>query len=219
MKKLISFISCIGLVGWMLFPISTFANTSDTTSNEINLSITPDDILFNIENMKPGDWAPRSITVNNSGNQEFDYMMTVENQGEDKLFNELLLSIQDQKEQILYDGKLSDFESLNSRYLNAGDHEDLHITVTFPEHLGNEFQGASSSFSFIFYAEGATEQGEKEEDVTTISGVVDNGDSSGGQSLPNTATSIFTFLLLGLLVVVCGIGILAWQKYRSIPDK
>ncbi|WP_272031514.1 TasA family protein [Oceanobacillus kimchii] len=218
MKKILLLIVCLGITVSLIFPYHSHADTDNSNAHEIELSITPDDFLFNIENMKPGDWAPRTLTINNSGSSEFEYQMSVENNGNDKLFNELLLLIEDVDQNKLYDGKISEFSSIPSRYLDAENHEDLHITVTFPEHLGNEFQGVSSSFSFIFYAEGDTIQGNKDNDVAEVSGLVenDNGDSNN-QLLPNTATSIFSILLLGLLIVSVGLFVVIWQKYKSIP--
>ncbi|MFS0750785.1 hypothetical protein [Oceanobacillus sp. 1P07AA] len=218
MKKSLLLIVCFGIIVSLIFPYYSFADTDNSDANEIELSITPDDFLFKIENMKPGDWAPRTLTINNSGRSEFEYQMSVENNGDDKLFKELLLLIEDDDQNKLFDGKISEFSSIPSRYLDAGNHEDLHITVTFPEHLGNEFQGVSSSFSFIFYAEGDTTQGSKDNDVAEVSGLVDNNNgNSSNQLLPNTATSIFSILLLGLLVVFVGLLIMIWQKYKSIP--
>ncbi|MFD1334176.1 TasA family protein [Oceanobacillus iheyensis] len=218
MKKNILIIVCFSIIVSLIYPYHSYADTDNSDASEIELSITPDDFLFNIENMKPGDWAPRTLTINNSGISEFEYQMSVENNGNDKLFNELLLLIEDVDQNKLYDGKISEFSSIPSRYLDAGSHEDLHITVTFPVHLGNDFQGVSSSFSFIFYAEGDTVQGSKENDVAEVSGVVDNNNGdSNNQLLPDTATSIFSILLLGLLVVCVGLFVLIWQKYKSIP--
>jgi len=138
---------------------SVLADGEDNTGNaDIDIGISPKDTLFEISNMKPGDWAPRTITVKNLGSKEFAYQMQLENSGEKKLFNELLLEIKaDDKE--LYQGKLAAFKSLPARKLTRGSGENLDITIRFPEHLGNDFQGLGAAFVFSFTAEGRDNPG------------------------------------------------------------
>ena len=153
MSKLFRLFPLLLLIsGICFFPVtSVFADgENDTDKNDIDISISPKDTLFDISNMKPGDWAPRTITVKNSGNKDFVYQMQLQNNGEKKLFNELLLEIKaDDKE--LYQGKLAAFKSLPARKLTSGNEENLDITIRFPEHLGNDFQGLDVSIYFHFY--------------------------------------------------------------------
>jgi len=146
--------------GICFFPVtSVFADGEDNTGkDDIDISISPNDTLFDISNMKPGDWAPRTMTVKNFGSKDFDYQMQLQNTGEKKLFNELLLEIKvDDKE--LYQGKLAAFKSLPARKLTRGSGENLDITIRFPEHLGNDFQGLGAAFVFSFTAEGRDNPG------------------------------------------------------------
>ncbi|WP_338655123.1 hypothetical protein V6B14_03260 [Sporosarcina psychrophila] len=146
--------------GICFFPVtSVFADGEDNAGkDDIDISISPNDTLFEISNMKPGDWAPRTITVQNVGSKDFAYQMQLENSGEKKLFNELLLEIKvDGKE--LYQGKLAAFKSLPARKLTRGSGENLDITIRFPEHLGNDFQGLGAAFVFTFTAEGRDNPG------------------------------------------------------------
>jgi len=161
MSKLFRLFPVLLLIsGICFFPVtSVFADgKNDTNKNDIDISISPNDTLFDISNMKPGDWAPRTITVKNLGSKDFAYQMQLQNSGEKKLFNELLLEIKtDNKE--LYQGKLAAFKSLPARKLTRGSGENLDITIRFPEHLGNDFQGLGAAFVFSFTAEGRDNPG------------------------------------------------------------
>lgn len=196
---------------FILYPIIAHADDSDTdaeSNNEIDISLNPSDMLFNIENMKPGDWAPRSVTVQNDGTMDFVYHIHVENIGHQKLFNELLLDVVDANSVELYNGKLSEFSHLDSRELNVSEEEDLTLTIRFPEQLGNDFQGTDSQFKLIFTAEAKDTSGSNEKDSEEVGGNLDSGsndNSTGlGSILPTTATNIFTFIIIGLALAVFG---------------
>ncbi|MHA6260998.1 hypothetical protein ACXYMX_14020 [Sporosarcina sp. CAU 1771] len=199
---------------YLLFFIPTttvFADgESDADKKELDISISPKDTLFDISNMKPGDWAPRTITVNNLGSQDFVYGIKLQNNGEKKLYNELLLEIKvDELE--LYSGKLTEFNSFLERELTSGSNENLDITVRFPEDLGNDFQGQASEFTFTFTAEG--------ENNTTVQ-VMTNGlvasssltaVGSGTAAMPTTLFYLFVF---GSIVVASGIVLMIVNRYR-----
>jgi len=156
MSKLFRLLPVLLLIsGICIFPItSVFADgKNDTDKNDINISISPKDTLFEISNMKPGDWAPRTLTVENSGSKDFVYQMQLQNSGDKKLFNELLLEIKAGDKE-LYQGKMAAFKSLPASKLTSGAEENLDITIRFPEHLGNDFQGLTSAFVLTFTAEG-----------------------------------------------------------------
>lgn len=215
MNKLFRFIPLLLLISGISFiPLTNVLadGENDTDKNEINISISPKDTLFDISNMKPGDWAPRTITVKNSGSKDFDYQMQLRNNGEEKLFNELLLEIKDgQKE--LYQGKLATFKSLPTRKLTTGSEENLDITIRFPEHLGNEFQGLLTAFDFIFTAEGKDSNAVQ----AMAPGQIDSGSSTSiGKVLPDTATNIFNLMLLGTVLVAGGIVMMIITYYRRM---
>ncbi len=199
--------------GICFFPISSvFADgENDTDKNDIDIILSPKDNLFDISNMKPGDWAPRTITVKN-GNKDFDYQMQVQNNGEKKLFNELLLEIKaDDKE--LYQGKLAAFKSLPARKLTSGTEENLDITIRFPEHLGNDFQGLQSAFAFSFTAEGKDSPAVQ---AMVLGQIYSGGPTSAGFSLPTTSTNIFNLMLVGSVLVAGGIVLMIIRHYRRM---
>ncbi|WP_042222424.1 hypothetical protein [Oceanobacillus manasiensis] len=197
------------------------ADDASNTSEELDIKLSPNDYLFQVQNMKPGDWAPRNLIVSNNGRQHFDYQIELRNtQDEEKLFNELIIEVMDGDE-ILYKGNLPNFE-IQERNLASGKQEELKFTVFFPEHLGNEFQGLATEFILIVTAEGKEQQ-----DVISVGGNISNGDGNGsgatsdknGAALPNTATSIFTLLLIGTILLSVGAGILLIRKAQTIKDQ
>jgi len=214
MSKLFRFIPCLLLLsGIYFFPVtSVFAEgENDTNKNDIDIILTPKDTLFDISNMKPGDWAPRTITVKN-GNKDFDYQMQVQNNGDNKLFNELLLEIKANGQE-LYLGKLAAFKSLPARKLTSGTEENLDITIRFPEHLGNDFQGLQSAFAFTFTAEGKDSTPVQ---AMTLGQIDSGGPTSAGFSLPATSTNIFNLMLFGTVLVAGGIVLMIIRHYRRM---
>lgn len=190
---------------------------------EIDISLSPKDYLFDVSNMKPGDWAPRELTIKNNGKKDFFYQMSISNEGDVKLFNELILEVEDQAS-IIYNGKLKDFDKLSDRMLAAGNSENITLTLRFPEHLGNAFQGLSTSFKVIFVAEGTENPSDPEDpgnsdkdpekDADHVDGVINDGNSKGGSQLPNTSTNMYNFLFIGVALLVTGGLILLISKRR-----
>ena len=217
MKKLFQILPLLLLFSWIsLFPVtSVYADgENDTEKKEIDISLTPTDTLFEVSNMKPGDWAPRTITVKNIGSKDFDYQMQLQNSGDEKLFNELLLEIKAGDKE-LYQDKLAAFKSLPIRKLATGNEENLEITIRFPEHLGNEFQGLQSSFAFTFTAEGNESDPVQEE---IIGQIASSGSpmSPGGPILPDSAANLINYILLGAALVVGGIVMVIIIYYRKM---
>ncbi|MYL60415.1 LPXTG cell wall anchor domain-containing protein [Virgibacillus halodenitrificans] len=185
--------------------------TAEEEEKELAINVLPGDVLFNVNNMKPGDWAPRTITIQNNGIKDFTYQMSLRNDGEDKLFNELLLEINDSKS-VLYEGKLEDFTKLSPRNLSTSRQEVLEVTVIFPEYLGNEFQGLDAEFSILFTAEGKT----SELAEVSVDGMIGSGNSQTQSFLPNTATGIFNLLLVGAVLLISGVFILLYKKWKKV---
>ncbi|MFA1821321.1 hypothetical protein ACDX78_14290 [Virgibacillus oceani] len=215
-KKLI-----LSLIAVLFIGFSPFLAKSAFADDGISLDVTPEDILFQVENMKPGDWAPRTSVIQNNGQKAFYYSMYIQSEDTNKLFNELLLEIT-VSETELYNGKLADFENLEERNLEPKEEEELEITIRFPEHLGNDFQGLNSVFSFIFTADSQIDDTSVE-----VDGFVGSDDDSfalggsgsssvgGGGVLPDTATNIFLFLILGAILLVNGILLYMYNKRRK----
>lgn len=217
MKKLFQILPLLLLLSWVsLFPVtSVFAEgENDTEKKEIDISLTPKDTIFNVGDMKPGDWAPRTITIKNIGSKDFDYQMKIQNSGDEKLFHELLLEIKAGDKE-LYQDKLAAFKSLPIRKLATGNEENLDVTIRFPEHLGNEFQGLQSTFAFTFTAEGKESDTVQEVIVGQIASF-GSPMSPGGPILPDSTTNLINIMLLGAALVVGGIVMIIIIYYRKM---
>ncbi|NBJ69578.1 MULTISPECIES: LPXTG cell wall anchor domain-containing protein [Clostridia] len=166
---------------------------------EIAFDVVPDDVLFDVYNMKPGDWAPRTVTIKNQGNDTLQYNMKVESQGGINLYNELYLEVTEE-DRALYNGRLKDFISMEPRTLAPNSKDEITMTVRFPKELGNEYQGRETNFSIIFTVEGDGNTNEEQ----SIIGKVGTDLNDVGPKLPNTATDMFLYILLGFILV--GIG-------------
>lgn len=208
--RLIPFLLLISMI--CFYPITkVFADDGkDTAENELDISLSQTGNLFEISNMKPGDWAPRTITVQNSGSEDFVYQMQVQNNGDEKLFNELMLEIKEGDTE-LYLGKMAAFKSLSERSLASSAEETLDITIRFPEHLGNEFQGLETAFVFSFIAEG---KGSPPVQVMTAGQVASFG--SDWSSPTSTSSKIVNGMLFGFLLMAGGIVFMFIRRYREV---
>lgn len=137
-----------------MFLSSTDVYGETNNSIDIETNPSPDSYLFDMENMKPGDWIRRKLTIQNRGRQDFTYNTQVDFKGgSKKLYEEFLLKVSDSNG-VLYDGKLKDFNGLASRSLKSMNEEDLLFVAEFPYELGNEFQGLGFDVEFRFIVEG-----------------------------------------------------------------
>lgn len=188
-KKSLYFLICYSLVISILIglPIKTTAATSEV--QEIDIVTTPEKVLFEITNFKPGDWSTRTLNIKNSGKQDFNYLASAKlTSGSKELYQELLLTISSKSDE-LYKGKLGDFKKLDPRFISSNGTEDLIFTVEFPSQLGNEFQGLKCEVEFKFYVEG------------TLGGLL----PVDGPKLPNTATDTFNYLAGGIALIFGGL--------------
>jgi LPXTG-motif cell wall-anchored protein len=199
-NKLIKFALFL-LILFLIFP---FGNTfAMQTLGEIDIATTPEKVLFNVKDFKPGDWAIRTLKIKNSGKEDFKYLASAKlKSGSEKLYNELLLTINDSNKEI-FSGKLSDFKKLEPRLLNQAEQEELVFNVKFPYELSNEFQGLASIVEFKFYAEG------------TLGGVL----PVDGPKLPNTGSNMFNILLAGAVLVLGGTILQFFLKRRNRLDR
>ncbi|WP_186579916.1 LPXTG cell wall anchor domain-containing protein [Aquibacillus kalidii] len=190
-----------------LILLSIGYNKSLASTNQIDISSLPESVLFEVGNMKPGDTAVRTLTIQNSGVKDFAYSTeAIFIGGSEKLYNAFHLQVEDSKG-LLYDGKLSDFTGLNTRSLLSEQWEDLQFSVVFPPELGNDYQGLQFEMEFKFAA--------KE--------VLDNSEGGGGtnpstpvsgDALPSTATSMFNILLVGLSITLLGLSLLFYRSRK-----
>ncbi|SEQ84263.1 LPXTG-motif cell wall anchor domain-containing protein [Virgibacillus subterraneus] len=185
----------------LIFPINSYASEGNVNEiEEIDLATSPSSIFFNLNNMKPGDYAIKNLTVSNDGNQGIQYKFTnTFIDGSKKLYDEFHLTVKDESS-VLFDGMLKDFTTLEQRNLTDGDSEVIRFKILMPYKLGNEFQGLGSKFEFTFSMTNISEE-------TISSGV--------GQLLPDTATSMYNFLLIGAIVLLSGVVLYGYSVRKK----
>lgn len=213
-KYIIALFSLL-LACYPLFPSIVVAEDEE---DRITIDRYPHEELFHVFDTKPGDTAHRTLLLQNNHEDDIVYTMQIRNDWEADskyperldLYPELLLKIMDGNE-ILFEGKLGNFSGIIDRPLAEDTEEEIGFTLKFPEELGNEYQGAWTNFSLVFNAKLTREPGL----VAGIStDVGSGGQGSGtsvkgistteGSSLPQTATNIFTYLLIGGLLIATG---------------
>ncbi|MGV2940368.1 LPXTG cell wall anchor domain-containing protein [Mesobacillus sp. LC4] len=208
---------------------------ASASEKEIDINTIPNGYLFNVSNIKPGDWMSRDLVIKNDGKQNFKYTAQV---GETKsykgLFEELLLLVK-KDSVVLFDGKLKDFKGLNPRVLSKGSQETLFFQVTMPYELGNEFQGSAAEAEIIFYAEGITNTPPScEEDPSQVGCEEPSGETPEDPKtpdvtdvvvipkdvnrLPNTATNNYNLLLVGGVLLGGGSVLLLLNRRRNRRD-
>ncbi|MFC7371426.1 LPXTG cell wall anchor domain-containing protein [Fictibacillus iocasae] len=190
--------SCLLLAIIVFAPIGKTG--ADSSAPEIKIDTFPQSVLFEIDHFKPGDWAPRVLTVQNNGNQDFSYDLTSRlKSGSEKLYKQLDVKIEDDQG-ILYEGNLNNFTKLPPRKLAKFTQEKLTITVEFPYESGNEFQGLETVVAFTLVAEG---------DAPVHPPADGDGKTPNQGSQPNTGTLPKTGEEDPLLLIVTGFFITA----------
>ena len=195
----------------VFLPIGT-TGAEDTTNreSEIDLGISPRDVLFDVSNIKPGDVIQRSMTITNGGFMDVQYTTKVQHtEGSRKLYNQLLLQVMDGNE-VLYSGALSDFAGFDARRLAGSEKERLVFKVEFPYESGNEFQGLATKFLLRFYVKGMPGSGGSQMPN-------EPQETSGGfdSILPKTGEiNPFLFYLVGLGMIL--IGLWLYRKREAL---
>jgi LPXTG-motif cell wall-anchored protein len=127
---------------------SVYASNTD----ELVIKTIPNKELFTILNMAPGDIEKRTLTVQNRDSRNFTYNSKARlKSGSEAFYNELLLKIEDSNE-ILFNGRLKDYDGIRTRLLRSLHQEDLKFSIEFPIDSGNEFKGLQIEVEFIFTA-------------------------------------------------------------------
>ncbi|MDF2791158.1 MAG: hypothetical protein K0S80_4260 [Neobacillus sp.] len=183
MRKLTLFLSI--LIVFLLVPEATYG---EIQNNEIDLTTNPGKVLFDLTNMKPGDSVSRNLIIKNNGKQDFKYLASSKFlSGSEIFYDKLELTIKD-KNGIIYQGKLFEFNKMSPRLLKNNQNENLLFFVQVPMELGNEFQGLMTNFQIKLYVEG------------TLGGAI----PADGPKLPATGTNTFNYLIAGAVLVLSG---------------
>ncbi|TDQ42065.1 LPXTG cell wall anchor domain-containing protein [Aureibacillus halotolerans] len=127
---------------------------------EVDIGLLPEQRLYFLKNLKPGDTAVKTLKVNNQGRRAFTYQAYAEypenlEGASNSFYRQLEITVVDDSERVLYTGALAEFDHFRrARSLRAGSSEELTFKVHFPWESGNEFQGKKTGVNLTFYAEG-----------------------------------------------------------------
>ncbi|KLT17264.1 TasA family protein [Neobacillus vireti] len=187
-KKVVTVLVCyfllVGIIIFVPFSQKTYA----AGVQDIDIATSPEKVLFDVSNLKPGDWAERTLTIQNKGKQDLKYLFSSKlKEGSDKFYKELKLIVSD-KNNVLFDGKMQDFNKLDPRFIGKNNTEQLFFKVAVPEELDNQYQGLTCKVEFKFYVEG------------TLGGLL----PVDGPKLPETGTNMFNIIVAGAALILTG---------------
>lgn len=121
----------------------------------VEISVTPATAAFNFNNMAPGVWSEKDITVKNSGTLDYQYSIGAElsdgDENASKLFNKLWAEIYDENDAISEGEWLAQLE-MPSRMLESGDSETLNIKIKLDDDADNSYQDLAANFNLVFTA-------------------------------------------------------------------
>ncbi len=190
-----------------------------TDSNIIDIPDSSDaSILFDVDNMKPGDWATRELIVNNTHDKEMLYNMEIIFiDGSKKLYEQLKFNLTDQSNTV-FTGKIIDFPNRKDTPIEANSKQNLELTLDFPEELGNEYQGLAVEFEVRFtMKDNLTVTSLSNDSPLSFQPVEQDLSFTPKETvtakLPNTATTMFTLLLFGTAFLM--LGLVVFLIYRK----
>ncbi|EZP76789.1 hypothetical protein H839_09343 [Parageobacillus genomosp. 1] len=147
--------------------ISINSSFTDSVSNPgnivrsalLDISTTPASptLIYNVNNLVPGDTATRLVQIHNSGNVDFTYKISVTaSPGNTLLWTDtskgLQIEIKDQDSgTVHYQGPISELVTSDIP-LAVGQSHNLQFKIMFPEEADNSFQNLQESLTFTFDA-------------------------------------------------------------------
>ncbi|MBM7553665.1 TasA family protein [Thalassobacillus pellis] len=209
------------LVMFIIVPTHPFAESGNSELNEIDIATSPQKVLFNTDNLKPGDTITRNLIIKNDGLKDFNYLFSSKfSAGSKKFYNSLLLSVK-KDGMVLFHGNLKDFEELKPRFLPNGSTETLTFKLEMPYELGNEYQGLMTEVIFKFFAKGEDADKSDPTNPSNPSDPATPPNNSGidipvfSGGLPQTGESLPTlFYLIGGLLIATGTALYASQHLK-----
>ncbi|WP_208587539.1 LPXTG cell wall anchor domain-containing protein [Gracilibacillus suaedae] len=200
------------LLFFLLF-VPILQATNNTNIIDLDGTFSENGNLFNLDNLKPGDWAEREITISNQTDHDITYDIDVRYiDGSEMLYNQLSLEII-QGDHVLFDNKLANFSLLADLPLQTNSEEKLDFTLTFPPESGNEYQGLTTTAEIIVTAFDDTES------ETSSFPIATDSQPTSGSSLPSTATVMFNILLIGGALLLVGSLILLSHKRNKFAGE
>ncbi|NLC51484.1 MAG: hypothetical protein GX764_04160, partial [Firmicutes bacterium] len=138
-------------------------------AEQCRLIVSPDDLLFELENLNPGDRETRTLTLKNDGEKKLYFHVSMDwlegdpGVGElGDLYEQLLVTLFYKGKEVYcgsmkgLDGAFAELQEPKKDYmgvLEPGESEDLKFSVYLPgPETGNEFQGSSLKTEIIIKA-------------------------------------------------------------------
>jgi uncharacterized repeat protein (TIGR01451 family) len=153
-------------LAWMAEPYYTWAQ--EQNNHPCRVALDPDETLFELENMNPGDETTKTVTVTKTGTSSanlymtWDFISGTPTLGQEgSLFEQLILVISHNGNE-LYRGPMINgpqagspsqlTDALYIAFMKYGDQLELDFTIFLPgPETGNEFQGSTLITKVVFY--------------------------------------------------------------------
>lgn len=205
------FFSTILLFFLLFIPILQAANNNNII--DLNGSFSENGNLFDLDNLKPGDWAEREITISNQTDHDITYDMDLRHlDGSEMFYQQLSLEIT-KGDDVLFHDKLSQFTLMTDLPLLANSEDNIAFYLTFPPESGNEYQGLTTNAEIIITAYDDTET------ETSTFPISTDSQSTSDSLLPNTATIMFNVLLIGCILLLAGAFVLLYLKRNKSAEE
>ncbi|MET3684201.1 LPXTG-motif cell wall-anchored protein [Alkalibacillus flavidus] len=198
----------------LLIIVCLMLSVGDLHADEDLISVTPESVLFDIDQLKPGDYMTDTIAVQN----ETDQPLSVEVgsnfiSGSDKLYNQFRLTVSNDDGEVVFDGRLADFDGVEGFAVNASESSDYTLRVLFPESSDNAYQGLRVKFNLTFAT--TIDDGEASNPPDDDEVLPTTGDDTSDRTLPQTGETIpYAFYILGGLSMLTGIALFVWRRKR-----
>ncbi|MDQ0158071.1 LPXTG cell wall anchor domain-containing protein [Alkalibacillus salilacus] len=175
-------------------------------------SVSPDDVIFEVDQLKPGDYMTETVRVEN--HHEAPLVVTGDAKylhGSNYIYEQLDLTVKNDQQKVIYQGSLANFIESEMVTLDVEDEEELLFHVEFPMESDNSYQGLNVGVQLSFSAQ-------IEENAESVASDEDRllpftGGSLPGGLLPQTGETIpYLYYVIGTLLVSSGICLLLWHK-------
>jgi hypothetical protein len=205
-NKYILAICVTSLLLLTIFTQTILAASTNSNLIDVHSQSNESSKLFDIQQFKPGDWANRELILSNAKNHPLQYSIDFSFlDGSRKFYDNLVLEIK-QKGNILYSGSLASFQLIKDLDLEANETIPLRVEIRFPKESGNEYQGLTANASIIITAVDHTTEEEISFGMTT---------ESDSHLLPNTATTMFSWMIVGIIILFSGIFLYLFYQIQK----
>ncbi|WP_411954125.1 LPXTG cell wall anchor domain-containing protein [Alkalibacillus sp. S2W] len=174
--------------------------------------VSPDDVIFEVDQLKPGDYMTESVRVENNHDSPLKVIGDAEYlHGSNYIYEQLQLTVKNDQQTEVYQGSLANFIESEMVTLDVEDEEELLFHVEFPMESDNSFQGLNIgvqlSFSTQLVEDNESVAGEEDRLLPFTGGSLSSG------LLPQTGETIpYLYYVIGTLLVSVGICLMLWHK-------